>query len=78
MTKTIDKVKIIRERCKGCGLCPAVCPVNIIKISDKVNNLGYHPAEITDQHKCISCGRCAIICPDLAARVAKMEKDDQE
>ncbi|MHC4580561.1 MAG: 4Fe-4S binding protein, partial [Planctomycetota bacterium] len=35
------KIKIDTERCKGCGLCVAVCPKGIIVICAKSNRHGY-------------------------------------
>ena len=72
MEKT-KKVIIEDDRCKGCQLCTQVCPVDIIKMADRINNNGHHPAEVTDQDKCISCGMCATMCPDLAITVYKEE-----
>ncbi|MBC7078816.1 MAG: 4Fe-4S binding protein, partial [Synergistales bacterium] len=28
-------LKVIKERCTGCGLCVQVCPYNAIKLSDE-------------------------------------------
>ena len=61
------KIIIDAERCKGCGLCVAVCPNNSIVISEKSNKVGYFPAQPVPakQYKtdCTGCGVCAIICP---------------
>lgn len=38
------KIIIDIERCKGCGLCVAVCPKSGIAISKKSNKSGYFPA----------------------------------
>lgn len=62
------KVFIDSERCKGCGLCVAVCPKHIMVISKKSNKHGYFPAE-TDNSMCTGCAACAIICPDAAIEV---------
>jgi len=59
------------ERCKGCQLCTTVCPKGIIKMADRINSHGYHPAEVTDQDECISCGLCAQMCPDVVITVYK-------
>lgn len=68
MAKTI----IDAERCKGCGLCPTVCPKKIIVLSKtKLNAKGYSPAEVTDMESCIGCAMCARICPDCAITVEK-------
>lgn len=61
------------ERCKGCELCTAVCPVNIISMSEEINSHGYHYAEVKEQKKCISCGMCATMCPDVVIEVYKEE-----
>ncbi|MGM0410021.1 MAG: indolepyruvate ferredoxin oxidoreductase subunit alpha [Bacillota bacterium] len=67
------RVVFDEERCKGCELCTTVCPKNIIKMADRINSHGYHPAEVTDQDECISCGLCAQMCPDVVITVYKDE-----
>ncbi len=68
------KVLVNEERCKSCGLCVAVCPKHVLKISEKLNSKGYHPVELFDNENCISCGFCYLICPDAAiAEVRKPE-----
>ncbi|UCE48471.1 MAG: ferredoxin family protein [Phycisphaerales bacterium] len=62
------KAIIDTERCKGCGLCVAVCPKQIMMISRKSNRHGYFPAE-TDNSECTGCAACAIICPDAVIEV---------
>jgi len=69
----VKKVVFAEERCKGCGLCIDVCPKNIIKLADRINSHGYHPAEVEDQEACISCGMCAMMCPDVVIEVYKEE-----
>ncbi len=67
-------IRINKELCKGCGLCVEACPKGSIRISNKFNIKGYHPAEYTEKeksknHKCTGCALCAIICPDIAIEV---------
>jgi len=69
----VKKVVFNEERCKGCELCTTVCPKGIIKMADRINSHGYHPAEVTDQDECISCGLCAQMCPDVVITVYKEE-----
>ena len=53
------------DRCKGCGLCVAVCPKGILVLDvSTVNDLGYHPVRLADAAACTSCALCARICPD--------------
>lgn len=67
-------ITIKRDLCKGCGLCITACPKASIKMSEKLNIKGYHPAEYTEDknsenRKCNACTLCAIICPDVAIEV---------
>lgn len=58
------------ESCKGCDLCPSVCPVDILYLDhDRMNAKGYHLISVTDMDKCIGCANCAIICPDSVIKV---------
>lgn len=58
--------------CKGCGLCVNACPMKIIELSDeKINEKGYHPAELIDADKCTGCTACATMCPDTAITVER-------
>ncbi len=68
----MPKVTIRQEKCKGCGLCSTVCPKKIIFLSDeKINEKGFHPAEILEMEKCIGCQFCATICPDCVIKIEK-------
>lgn len=49
-----------KNKCNGCGLCVANCPVNAILIKNG-------KAEI-NMNKCIRCGNCHNICPKQAVR----------
>ena len=54
--KAISKIEINPEKCKSCGLCQKVCPVNAIEgeARDK---------RVINQEKCIKCGTCLASCP---------------
>ena len=64
---------IVNENvCKGCEMCVNACPRKIIALSkDRINNKGYHPAELTDESLCTGCCSCAIMCPDVAITVER-------
>ena len=62
------KIAIDTERCKGCGLCVAVCPKGSIVICDKSNKKGYFPARQANA-ECTGCALCALVCPDAAIEV---------
>ncbi|MFH1033660.1 MAG: 4Fe-4S dicluster domain-containing protein [Pseudomonadota bacterium] len=66
------KVKILKDRCKGCGLCVAACPKQNLSLGSKFNASGYAFAKAGDD--CIGCAFCAELCPDIAIRVYKEAK----
>ncbi|MFS8541037.1 MAG: 4Fe-4S binding protein [Tissierellales bacterium] len=54
-----EKLIVEKDLCKGCGICVAFCPKNVLEIKDnKVN--------IHDIDSCIQCGLCELRCPDFA------------
>ncbi|HWP79964.1 MAG TPA: 4Fe-4S binding protein [Candidatus Acidoferrum sp.] len=57
-------VKIREDRCKGCGLCVATCPKQVLAMGTGVNAKGYHPVTVARKDDCIRCAACAAICPD--------------
>ncbi len=68
----MTKMHVLDERCKGCGLCVAICPKKIVAIpKEKRNEKGYFTAICTDEAACTACGMCAMICPDCAVVVEK-------
>ncbi len=57
------------ERCKGCGLCIAACPRNVLAFSGTLNQSGYDVAHMANPEDCIGCGFCAMTCPDIVIEV---------
>lgn len=55
-----EDLRVVKDLCKGCGICGAVCPVEAVRIER--NRLGlYHPK--IDQAKCLRCMLCVRSCP---------------
>jgi 2-oxoglutarate ferredoxin oxidoreductase subunit delta len=70
VTEPFEPLAIASDRCKGCGLCVAVCPKHVLELTDSiVNDLGYHAVRLTDAAACTSCALCARICPDAVFAV---------
>jgi len=67
--KKSPRIKINKDKCKGCMLCVAVCPRALIVRSENLNKKGIYYIEVRDQKKCIGCGVCAIMCPDVCIEV---------
>lgn len=60
------------ERCKGCEICAAACPQEVIEFAAQLNSKGYRPAIFVEEHnECTGCALCAVVCPDGCITVFK-------
>ena len=66
----MPKIKINKNRCKGCYLCIVNCPNSLIKIENELNIKGVKPA-VFSGGKCTGCAMCALICPEFIIEVYK-------
>ncbi|MCK4681778.1 4Fe-4S binding protein [Candidatus Bipolaricaulota bacterium] len=62
-------VVIDNDRCKGCGLCIAACPNQVLAFSGELNKSGYNVVHMEDPEACVGCAFCAQTCPDIAIEV---------
>ncbi len=60
------RIEVVKDHCKGCGLCIDICPVHVIESSKEINKLGYHPAQYTGAG-CTGCTLCFYTCPEPGA-----------
>jgi 2-oxoglutarate ferredoxin oxidoreductase subunit delta len=63
------------NRCKGCEMCTAVCPQDVLHMAlDRFNARGYRPVQLVDPDgKCTGCALCALMCPDVVLTVYRVE-----
>ncbi len=75
MNKTKSKnkfiVKIETKNCKGCRLCIVYCQKKNLKLSEKINHLGYKYCEVIDYSNCNGCGACYLMCPEYCVEIYK-------
>ncbi|MEM2986499.1 MAG: 4Fe-4S binding protein [Nitrososphaerota archaeon] len=64
-SKSIEIV-IDEEKCKGCGICIALCPLKVLIKSDKLSSQGVNLPFPIDKDKCSGCKICEYYCPDFA------------
>jgi len=53
-------IEINRDLCKGCRICVAFCPEEVLELDDDEKALVVRP------EKCNTCGLCELRCPDIA------------
>lgn len=73
MAKVRGAVVVNIDRCKGCELCTAVCPTNVLAMHEKVNAKGYHYSYMANPEACTGCTNCATVCPDTVITVYRVK-----
>jgi electron transfer flavoprotein alpha subunit len=59
-------IRIVKERCDGCGECVKACPESAVEIKDKM--------AVLDLDRCTLCTLCESECPSGAIEILKREK----
>lgn len=73
MAKVQGTIVVDIERCKGCGVCVANCPVDVLSLNSQVNSKGYNYSYMAHADQCIGCAGCAIVCPDSVITVYRQK-----
>lgn len=66
----MKKLFIQRKWCKGCRVCVAFCPKDVLAIDSEDKVYTKNP------ENCIYCGLCELRCPDLAIEVREVGEGD--
>jgi 2-oxoglutarate ferredoxin oxidoreductase subunit delta len=74
MAKIKGAVVVEVEKCKGCAVCVAACPFDVLALSGQVNSKGYPWAEPLHADACTGCANCAIVCPDSCITVYRQKQ----
>lgn len=64
MARVRGAIVVDIEKCKGCQVCRANCPQQVIGMAKSVNKKGYYYAYMEHPEACTGCSNCGIICPD--------------
>jgi 2-oxoglutarate ferredoxin oxidoreductase subunit delta len=69
------RIRILKERCKGCSFCVEYCPRDVLEVSEEFNAKGYHPPRVKDEAACVHCGLCEMLCPEFAIYLNEEEEE---
>ena len=58
-------VIINRDWCKGCGICIAFCPKEVLALDEQ------EKAIVVNIENCNACGLCELRCPDIAIELVE-------
>jgi len=72
------EVRVLIERCKGCGFCIEYCPKDVLVMSDDFNRKGYHYPRTVREEECVNCNLCEMICPDFAIYSVAISEEEAE
>jgi len=62
-------IEVDHRFCKGCELCIAECPQNVLALDMEVfTPKGFHPVHLIADG-CTGCAICAVVCPEAAITV---------
>jgi 2-oxoglutarate ferredoxin oxidoreductase subunit delta len=67
--EVLNRIEIDNNYCKGCKLCIAVCPQDVLELSQLRNSKGYLLPSAARGEDCTGCLQCEMTCPDLAITV---------
>jgi 2-oxoglutarate ferredoxin oxidoreductase subunit delta len=67
--KKKKKLLLRRDWCKGCGICVAFCPTEVLGLDAETRIV------ILDEARCTACRLCELRCPDFAIELVDLEDD---
>lgn len=74
MAKVKGAVEVDKEMCKGCSLCVATCPHDVLRLAKEYNSRGYNYSYMENPDNCTGCTNCAVVCPDGVITVYRVKQ----
>jgi len=69
--KNVSEILIDTARCKGCEICVAFCPRDVLALEDE-------KAVVVNLSACIACDLCELRCPDFAIELVYADRAEEE
>jgi electron transfer flavoprotein alpha subunit len=66
-----NSIKILNDKCVGCGMCAGACPFGAISMTERPEHLKKLKLAVIDLNKCTYCGSCTQICKFNAIELKK-------
>ena len=70
MEELVKKLITNISWCKGCGICVAFCPKQVLEIENG-------KIKVAREVDCIKCSQCELRCPDYAIYLEEIEVKDE-
>ena len=77
ISPTKNKISLVLEYCKGCGLCVDVCPAGVLELKDYPESKFGVCVKIAAEEYCIGCQLCESKCPDFAIFINYEQKGEK-
>lgn len=69
-------IVIASHLCKGCGLCIAACPSEVLIQGTALNRQGYYAVSYKGSG-CTGCSICFYVCPEPGAITVRIRKQSK-
>jgi electron transfer flavoprotein alpha subunit len=66
-----NSIKVLNDKCVGCGHCAGVCPFDVISIVERPEHPKKFKLAVIDLNKCTYCGTCFQICKFKSIEIKK-------
>ncbi len=70
-------IQITGYLCKGCTLCIAACPREVLVQGTSLNRQGYYAVTYKGSG-CSGCGICFYVCPEPGAITIRIRKESED
>jgi len=67
--KPVPRIEVIEDFCKGCEICVAVCPRNVLEMEADPTRWVGSVVKVVRPEACTRCMLCEVHCPDFAIKV---------